>query len=885
MSSSGNGPEKQPRMGNTRRDPVIIRRLNHRKVVLVTVISALLVLLILFTFLMGSHRPFTPEQLIQLHRDHPSLILVDLIPLFVYLFLMPMHRTMNRAIEEYEERVKESQQLLERNTRFATELSGGDDPEPWEEMIETDLGKALRLIQINIKSNRRKEREQTWIAEGKDIISRILREHFDPEELSYHILEAINSYIGSTQGAFYLYDEEQQLLTHTATYAYNRRKFLQQQFRIGEGLVGQCAYEMDYIYRTEIPEDYVTISSGILGDQKPGSILLVPLITNEQLQAVMEFAFINPRVPKLTIQFLLELGEIIARTLLNLKMNLRTRLLLEESRKMTEELQRNEKQLQENAREMASAQESLRNANIQLEEKIEEAQNARHRLHLLLEYASEIIAIYDENIQLTYISPSVINIFGYTIEEMMAGKDMERIGRDEAVRLRRTLDSLKESPDQVRTLEYTFIKKNGEHIFLRTHCRNMVSDPSVRGFVLNTRDITESRRAEKEQRLKTRMQSLSENSLDLILRMGTSGTIHYANPVVEDYTDIAPHTMINRNKDEIPFRQAFADLLNGILGKMDQKPVKMNLQVTIPLQMGTYKTERILNVDAIPEFQDGELETILIVGHDITETKRIEKEMQVQHVKIQDSINYAERIQSSVLPEISRIRKAFPRSFVFYKPRDVISGDFPWFFETPEAWYIAAADCTGHGVPGALLSLVGLLLMNNITGLNPKIAAGELCELLHGEVRKTLKQDREQIETSDGMDIALCKFHRKKPLVEFAGAHRPLLVLSEGEITEYKGDRKAIGGRRHPKKQEQPFKNHEIAWHPGDKFFFYTDGLTDQLGGPDGMKYGTPRVRQVLLEQAGFTMPQFEEFFREDFERWTGRNPQLDDLLMIGIEV
>ncbi|HER09462.1 MAG TPA: PAS domain S-box protein [Bacteroides sp.] len=867
------------------RDPVVIRRLNYRKVVVVTVISALLVLLILFTFLMGSGRPLTFSNLFQLHRDHPSLILLDLLPVFIYLFLMPMHRTMNRAIADYEAKVKESRMLMERNTSFARELSEGDDAEPWEEMIETELGKALRLIQLNIKSNRRKEREQTWIAEGKDIVSVILREHFDLEELAYRILMALNSYIGSTQGALYLYDEEQQILTNTATYAYNRRKFQQQQFRIGEGLVGQCAYEMDYIYRTEIPEDYITITSGILGDQKPGSILLVPLITNEALQGVVEFAFLETRIPKLTIQFLLELGEIIARTLLNLKMTLRTRHLLEESRKMTEELRSNEKQLQENAREMESAQENLRNANIQLEEKIEEAQNARQRLHLMLEYASEIISIYDENFTLTYISPSVINIFGYSMEEMVAGKDMERIGRDEAARLMKTLESLKEHPDRVSTIEYTFLKKNGERIFLRTHCRNMLSDPSIRGFVLNTRDITESKRAEKEQRLKTRMQSLSENSLDLILRMGSSGVIHYANPVVEDYTDVPPHTMINRNKDELPFQQTFADLLGEILGRMQEKPVKMNLQITLPLRLGTYQTERILSVDAIPEFQDRELETILMIGHDITEAKRIEKEMQVQHGKIQDSINYAERIQSSILPETGRIRKAFPNSFVYYKPRDVISGDFPWFFETPEAWYIAAVDCTGHGVPGALLSLVGLFHLNNLTGLNPKISAGDLCEALHREVRKTLKQDRDGIETRDGMDIALCKFHRKKPVVEFAGAHRPLLVLSEGEITVYKGDRKAIGGRTHPRKPEQPFTSHTIPWQQGDKFFFYTDGLTDQLGGPDGLKYGTGRVRQVLLENAGYTMPQFDEFFQSDFESWTGVERQLDDLLLIGIEV
>jgi len=848
------------------------------------VISVLLVILILFAFLMESGLAITFKNVANIHVTHPSLFLMDLIPLFVAIFLFPMHIAMNRSIEEYENRVKESTELVKRITGFARELSEGADPDPFEEMMESDLGKALRMIQINIKSNRRKEREQSWIAEGKDIISKILREYQDLDELSYQILKSLNSYIKSIQGAFYLHDEESGLLTNRATYAYNRRKYIQQQFRIGEGLVGQCGFEKDYIYRTEIPEEYVTITSGIIGDQKPSSILLVPLITNEELEGVIEFAFLGDRIPKLTIQFLLELGEIIARTLLNLKMNLRTEGLLQESRKMTEELQKNELQLQESAHEMTLAGSKLESANIQLERKIEEAQHAQNRLHLLLEHASEIISIYDKEMNLSYISPSVINIFGYTVEEMISGKDMERIGREDATTLRKTLDRLRETPERIESLEYSFIKKNGERIFLRTHCRNMLDDSAIKGFVLNTTDITESVKAEREQRLKTRMQSLSENSLALILRLSTSGQIHYANPIVEDYTDIAPHTMANRNLSEVPFKKDFAALLGNILSSMIASPVKKNIQVMLPLEMGEYRSERILSVDAIPEFQDTELETILIVGHDVTEAKRIEKEIKVQNRKVQDSINYAERIQSSILPEVSHIRKAFPRSFVYYKPRDVISGDFPWFYESEDSYYIAAVDCTGHGVPGALLSFVGLFLMNNITGLNPGISAGELCESLHQEVRRTLKQDREKPETRDGMDMALCRFLKKKPVMEFAGAHRPLYILSEGEITVYKGDRKAIGGLKHRKKPEEPFTNHEISFLKGDKFFFFTDGLTDQMGGPEGLKYGSGRVRQVLLENAGYTLPQFHDFFQSDFTTWMGKERQLDDLLLLGIE-
>jgi PAS domain S-box-containing protein len=412
----------------------------------------------------------------------------------------------------------------------------------------------------------------------------------------------------------------------------------------------------------------------------------------------------------------------------------------------------------------------------------------------------------------------------------------------------------------------------------------MLEDSSIGGFVLNTTDITESKQVEKEQRLKTRMQSLSENSLDLILRLSTSGMIYYVNPVAEDYTGIAPGSMLNRNFTEVAFRKDFTELLGGILSDMTRRPVKKNLQVALPLQMGEYRTERILNVDAIPEFLDGELETILVVGHDITEAKRIEKEIKVQNRKVQDSINYAERIQSSILPEQVHIRRAFPKSFIYYQPRDVISGDFPWLFETRDAWYIAAVDCTGHGVPGALLSFVGLFLLNNITGLNPGISAGELCEALHTEVRRTLKQDRRGSETRDGMDMALCRFMKDQPVMEFAGAHRPLFVLSEGELAVYRGDRKSIGGIPHPKKAEDPFTNHRISLHRGDKFFIFTDGLTDQMG-PGENKYGSGRVKQLLLENAGLTIPQFHELFRSDFTGWMGSEAQLDDVLLIGIEV
>jgi len=817
-------------------------------------------------------------------KNNPALFIFSGLPLYIYIILTLTKKQFDREIVKYKKEINSTQEILDQNTEFAKALAEGDDSSASDLILSSELGQSLKLIQLNAKSNRRKERDINWITEGKDMISRILRVNDQIDELAIQILKGLSNYISAIQAALYLYEEDRKELKNISVLAYNRQKYVDQVFKLGEGLVGQCAYEMDYIYRTEIPDDYVSITSGILGDQKPKSILLIPLITNEQLQGVMEFAFFEHRIPKLTIQFLLELGEIIARTFYNLRVNEQTRFLLEESRKMTAELQDNEQILNESAEEMRATQDELQKMNIQLKAKIDEASNAQDRLYRLLENASEIISIYDENIKLKYISPSASHILGYSSEDMIGGKDFERIDQAGSNEIRKAFDNLLVHTDQAIEIEYTFIKKDGKRMSLRSIIRNRMSDPAINGFIFNTRDITESRRVEKEQRLKTRMQSLSENSLDMILRISGDGIIYYANPIIEDYSGVSPAAILNKPMEDVAFPEVLSEIILSSLYQVREKPVKLNRQESIPVHLGEKSSMRIINFDVIPEFDEGDLETILFVGHDITEAKRIEAEIKVTNRKIQDSINYAERIQTSILPEMEHIRKAFPKSFIYYKPRDVVSGDFPWMYETEDAWFISAIDCTGHGVPGALLSFIGFFLLNNITALHPHLTAGQICDMLNSEVRLTLKQDQKNPDARDGMDMALCKIYKNENKIEFAGAHRPLYILREGELTIFKGDRKAIGGLRHPKKKETDFETHEYSYRRGDKIFFFSDGLTDQMGGPDGNKYSPSRVRDILLKNPGFTIRQFHKFFEYDFSTWLGNERQLDDVLLIGIE-
>lgn len=824
---------------------------------------------------------FSFSGIAQLHSLNSIHWFIDLVPIiFTYTIWFIVKKNQDK-IAFLEGELNQRDEDINKNALFAKKIGEGDYQANFEISDEDDiLGKSLLVMRDNLLSNQKKESEQSWIAKGKEDISYLLRLHNSVEELSYDVLVKLIKYINVVQGALYIYNEDKNLLVNLSTYAYNRKKFLTQEFQIGKGLIGQCAYEKDYIYRTEIPDEYCTLSSGILGDKKPKSLLLIPLITDEKLQGVLEFASTEEQIPEITIRFLREVGEIIARTVFNLKVNQKTERLLLEAQQMTEVLRENEEELRQNAEEMRATHEELEKSNAQLEAKIQEVENAQKRLHSLLENASEIISIYNNDLKLTYISPSVTKILGYTPQEMMGGKDIDRLTRKGEQDLNQMFDQLLKNPRISVSIQYTFMKKDGEKIFLEVTGRNLLDDQAINGIILNSQDITERKRAEKEERMRSKMQSLSENSVDMIMRLNTTGQFFYANPMVERYLNIPARDLINQTLNTIQIHETLSNFFKDSIKTIKTSKENIEGEIAFPTQMG----DTIMHIVAIPEFNENELETILFVSHDITEAKRIEMEIQDKNRKITESINYAQRIQTSILPNNKIIRQYLPKSFILYHPRDVVSGDFPWFFLKDDYVHIAVVDCTGHGVPGALLSFIGYFTLNNVVDHDATYSAGKILDLLHHGVRKTLKQDRPDADARDGMDIALCKINLNKKELQFAGAHRPLFLFRGGELLEYKGDRKAIGGIPHPKKAEENFTNYVIELKSGDKFFFFSDGLTDQVGGEEKKKYGPQRVRDLIISNQGFTMPQYSDLFAKDFEHYKGDNKQVDDFLLIGLE-
>jgi len=247
---------------------------------------------------------------------------------------------------------------------------------------------------------------------------------------------------------------------------------------------------------------------------------------------------------------------------------------------------------------------------------------------------------------------------------------------------------------------------------------------------------------------------------------------------------------------------------------------------------------------------------------------------------ITESIEYAKRLQTAILPDSDKIAAALPDSFVFYQPKDIVSGDFYWFGETQGHVFMAAVDCTGHGVPGAFMSVIGYNALNTtIEELGITDPAAILAQV-DRQVVQTLRQDAVGSTTKDGMDICLVVYHPESRTLAYGGAYRPLIRRLGGVWDELKGDRFPIGGGQQENKK---FTTHRFDVAPGDMVFLYSDGITDQFGGDKGRKFTGSRLKKLLEDNAHQPMPQLGQTLRTAYQDWKGAYEQLDDVMIIGI--
>ncbi|MGQ0829594.1 MAG: two-component regulator propeller domain-containing protein, partial [Bacteroidota bacterium] len=261
---------------------------------------------------------------------------------------------------------------------------------------------------------------------------------------------------------------------------------------------------------------------------------------------------------------------------------------------------------------------------------------------------------------------------------------------------------------------------------------------------------------------------------------------------------------------------------------------------------------------------------------EIAEQKKVIEE---KNNDITASIRYAKRIQVAILPPDEFVKNYLPKTFVLFKPKDIVSGDFYWLSDKKDKVLFAAVDCTGHGVPGAFMSIVGHNLLDQIVAEQGLIKPSEILDALNKSVSDTLRQTHTD-DVKDGMDIALCAFDRKTKQFEYAGAFNPLWLIRNGEIVETKADKFPIGNLKIG--EQKKFTNHTIQLLEGDTLYIFSDGYADQFGGPHGKKLKYAVFKNMLLSIQHLSMEEQGEYLNKAIEEWRGDLEQVDDILVIG---
>ena len=258
-----------------------------------------------------------------------------------------------------------------------------------------------------------------------------------------------------------------------------------------------------------------------------------------------------------------------------------------------------------------------------------------------------------------------------------------------------------------------------------------------------------------------------------------------------------------------------------------------------------------------------------------------DKITEINH-EITDSIRYAKRLQTAVMPDNELISTMLSDYFVFFRPKDIVSGDFFWAKKQNDKVIVCAADCTGHGVPGGFLSMLGMSFLNEISAHEKDFKAHEILNLLRARVKGTLIKEGQENETKDGMDICLCIIDEKNRKVQYAGANNPLYIIRNKEVMEFAADKMPIGAYL---AEKESFTNNEIDLQANDEIFMFSDGYRDQMGGPLQKRLKSPGFRKLLVDINDKPMKTQRDLMEKFFDDWRGNNEQVDDILVFGVKV
>ncbi|MBK7183082.1 MAG: SpoIIE family protein phosphatase [Bacteroidetes bacterium] len=380
--------------------------------------------------------------------------------------------------------------------------------------------------------------------------------------------------------------------------------------------------------------------------------------------------------------------------------------------------------------------------------------------------------------------------------------------------------------------------------------------------------------------------AILEKLNSLIVVVNKYGAVEYVSPSAKRILGFEPEQLIgdgwwNLTRDDEYER---ADIKALALQQLKQDTLLATVPYERLLKTATGGDRWILwNTSKGPE------NSLVGIGHDITDRKKAEQQLLeknkelVQHNKdMLDSIQYASRIQEAILPDVQKIKAAFKDAFVLFQPKDVVSGDYYFFYQRNNKAFVAAVDCTGHGVPGALMSIIANGILKEVIVKKGIEEPSEILYALDEELFVALNKKGDGSVTNDGMDVALGVFDFVENTLSYAGAFRPMLLVRDNDFIEFEGSRFPIGFYGDTEKE---FTTTTIELKQGDSYYFFTDGYCDQFGGELKKKFNRKRFKELLLSAQSMEMEEQESFLQYAHLNWRQDEPQVDDVLVMGIRL
>ena len=521
---------------------------------------------------------------------------------------------------------------------------------------------------------------------------------------------------------------------------------------------------------------------------------------------------------------------------------------------------------------------------------IKESEKSRTKYKSLFDNTFDLIQEVSMEGKFLYVNNAWKQTLGYTQEEISELTMWQIVHPDYHHHCSRVLLEVHEQ-EKVSNVDVAFVDKHGDAILLNGNIHREADaegNITTRGIFRNDtkRKMMHARLKESERQYRLLVESVD----DVIFRTDLHGNFIYINEKAVEVTQFSFKQLLRMSYEDLLPEEDREKIMSYFQAHFKTRARNNYFEFRIKTRDGQLKW---IGQNLTTIFANG-TDTIILgymaVARDITQLKEQQEQLRIAHdalnlknKEITSSISYAKMIQHSHLPKLDILKGYFPDSFLIYEPKDIVSGDFYWFGETKDHLIIAVGDCTGHGVPGAFMTMIGLNQLTNIIYDKKVYDPASILEQLDDDICNGVKTGNGESDILDGMDIAICTYHKKTKVLEFSGARRPLFMVSSKTLYRFSPSKRSIGERL--LNYDVSFQTQVIDYKKGDMIYLFSDGLKDQFGGVLSKKFSLKKLRELFIENAKLSAAKQHELMRNVFFDWKKDHEQTDDVLLIGFKM